>query len=44
MWAKYQIRPKCLKGLDQAILLSLCRVKKVLFNREVIIWHNEATE
>lgn len=44
VWAKYQIKPMCLEGMDQAILLSLSRVKEVIFNREVIIRHNEGTE
>lgn len=44
MWAKRQIRLRCLEGLDEAVLLSVSEVNEVIFNRELIIWHNGATE
>lgn len=44
MWAKGQIGLRCLEGLDGAVLLSVSEVKEVILNRELIIWHNGATE
>lgn len=44
VWAKCQISPRCLEGLDTAVLLSVSGVNEVIFNRELIIRHNEATE
>lgn len=44
MWAKCQIRLRCLEGLDEAVLLSVSEVNEVIFNRELIIWDNGATE
>lgn len=44
VWAKSQIRLRCLGGLDEAVLLSVSEVSEVIFNRELIIWHNGATE
>lgn len=44
VWAKGQIGLRCLEGLDGAVLLSVSEVKEVILNRELIIWHNGATE
>lgn len=44
VWAKCQICPKCLEGLDEAVLLAVFAVTEVIFNRELIIWYNVATE
>lgn len=33
----------CLEGLEKAVLLSVSKVTRVTFNREVIICYNEAT-
>lgn len=44
VWAKRQSRLRCLEGLDEAVLLSVSKVNEVIFNRELIIWHNGATD
>lgn len=44
VWAKRQIRLRCLEGLDEAVSLTVSEVNEVIFNREVIICHNGATE
>lgn len=44
VWAKCQIGLRCLEGLDEAVLLSVSQVNEVIFNRELIIWHNGTTE
>lgn len=44
VWAKRQIGLRCLEGLDEAVLLSVSQVNEVIFNRELIIWHNGTTE
>lgn len=44
VWAERQIRLRCLEGLDEAVLLTVSEVNEVIFNREVIICHNGATE
>lgn len=44
VWARSLIGLRCLEGLDEAVLLSVSEVNEVIFNRELIIRHNGATE
>lgn len=44
VWARSQNGLRCLEGLDEAVLLSVPEVNEVIFNRELIIGHNGATE
>lgn len=44
VWDRSQIGLRCLEGLDEAVLLSVSEVNEVIFNRELIIRHNGATE
>lgn len=44
VWSTCQSKLGCLKGMEEAVILSVSGVAVVIFNREAIIWHNKATE